>query len=243
MKLSAISKILFLFLSAAASSLLVCGPAPAATDPAYSATEVFDHVLETQEAQAWSQADVVKEERAPGQKKPDISKGHLLTAPGGLARLELTKPSKGLIVSDGKTLWVELPEVEQVMRYSSAKMRQSGNFFLDLAPTIRHYSQTSYRRLMVPGPGFDSAKVSALELQPLQPSQAGFEKLQVWVDQGSWTILQVRLNYGGTESTVHFSHAKAVTKADVAKDPKQDMDPARFTYKAPKGFEIFDLDL
>jgi outer membrane lipoprotein-sorting protein len=215
----------------------------AAAKPKFPATEVFEKVLAAQESLAWSSAEITEEERAKGEKKATISKGKLISAQGGLAHLELTLPSKGLIVSDGKSLWVELPEVSQVMKYSAAKLRQSGNFFLDLAPTIRHYSKASYRRLIVPGPGFDPNTVSALELQPLKPQQAGFERLRVWVDQDNWTILQVRMDYGGTQSLVTFEKIKAATKDAVAKDPKRDVDPKLFEYKAPKGFEIFDLDM
>ena len=218
-------------------------PLYAVKRPKFPATEVFDKVLSVQESMAWMSADIIKEERAAGDKKTVISKGTLTTKPGGLARLELTVPSKGLILSDGKSLWVELPEVSQVMRYSATKLRQSGNFFLDLAPTIRHYSKASYRRLVMPGPGFDPEKVSALELQPVKPGQAGFEKLRVWVDQNTWSILQVWMDYGGTQSTVKFKNVHTVSNETVKKDSKLDVDPKLFEYKAPKGFEIFDLDL
>ena len=218
-------------------------PAFAATKPRFPATEIFDKVLAAQEALAWSQAEITKEEKNAGDKKVAISKGMLYSKPGGLARLELTEPSKSLIVSDGKKLWVELPEVQQVMEYSALKLRESGNFFLDLAPTIRHYAKASYRRLIVPGPGFDPDLVSALELQPLKPRQAGFERLRVWVEQGTWSIIQVSLDYGGTDSSIRFKHRQAMSSAAVAKDPKRDLDPQLFTYKAPKGFEVFDLDL
>jgi outer membrane lipoprotein-sorting protein len=215
----------------------------AAERPKFPATEVFEKVLAAQESLAWSSAEITKEERAKGEKKATISRGKLISKQGGLARLELTVPSKGLILSDGQHLWVELPEVAQVMKYSAAKLRQSGNFFLDLAPTIRHYSKASYRRLIVPGPGFDPNTTSALELQPLKPQQAGFERLRVWVDQDNWTILQVRMDYGGTQSKVTFEKIRAATKDAVAQDPTRDVDPKLFQYKAPKGFEIFDLDL
>ncbi len=223
--------------------LLLAPPAGAAVRPKFTATDVFEKVLAAQESQAWSQADIVKEERNAGQKKAAISKGLLRSRTGGLARLELTEPSPGLIVADGKHLWVELPEVQQVMRYNSEKLKESGNFFLDLAPTIRHYSQTSFRRLVLPGPGFDPDKVSALELQPLKPSQAGFEKLRVWVDQKHWSIVQVRLDYGGTQSTIKFSHLRSVSKSELAEDATRDLDPKLFEYKAPVGFETFDLDM
>ena len=137
--------------------------------------------------------------------------------PGGLARLDIQKPKPGLILSDGKSLWVELPEVNQVMRYNAAKLKESGNFFLDLPSSIRHYAKASQRRLFpARAEGFDPTRVCALELLPLHPSQAGFERLRVWVDEDRWAVLRVQLDYGGTRSDVRFDDIKIGEQAAVA---------------------------
>ena len=216
-----------------------------AVKPRYTAPQVFDKVLKAQESMAWMQADATKVEGPIGAKAKDLSltKGRLQSQPGGLARLDISAPSKGLILADGKSLWVELSEVEQVMKYDARKLAASGNFFLDLASSIRHYSKASQRRLIPAGEGFDASRVTALELQPLKPQQAGFERLRVWVDEKDWVVLRVLMDYGGTRSDIRFEGVKVLGKDALAKDPKLGLDPALFKYKPPKGYEVFDLDL
>lgn len=224
---------------------LVPALALAAVKPRYTAPEVFDQVLATQEAQAWLKASVVKREGPIHAKTADLAltRGRLQSQPGGLARLEISEPSKGLILADGKVLWVELAEVQQVMKYDVRKLVASGNFFLDLASSIRHYSKASQRRLIPVGQGFDASHVTALELLPLKPEQAGFERLRVWVDEKGWVVLRVLMDFGGTRSDIRFEAVSTLSQAALAKDPKQALDPALFKYKPPKGFEVFDLDL
>ncbi|HTB35260.1 MAG TPA: outer-membrane lipoprotein carrier protein LolA [bacterium] len=223
--------------------LALAVPAFAADKPRYTAAEVFDQMLKAQEARAWWTAKVTKVEGPIQGGKSTTSEGLFSVKPGGLARLDIQKPSPGMILSDGKLLWVELPEVSQVMRYNAAKLKESGNFFLDLPSSIRHYAKASQRRLFVPGEGFDPARDCALELLPLHPSQAGFERLRVWVDEDRWVILRVQLDYGGTRSDVRFDDIKIGEQAAVAAGTVKDLDPALFRYQPPKGFEIFDLDL
>lgn len=216
------------------AGLLLAGPLAGAQAPRYTAPQVFDEMLKAQEARAWFQASVVKREGPVGQSPTAVSRGVLRAAPGGRARLDISEPSPGVIVSDGKRLWVELTEVNQVMSYDAAKLKESGNFFLDLPSSIRHYSKASQRRLIVPGEGFDPEKVSAVELLPLHPDKAGFARLQVWVEERRWVVLRVLLDYGGTRSDVRFEGIR--TGAD------KPLDEALFHYKPPKGFEVFDLD-
>jgi outer membrane lipoprotein-sorting protein len=223
--------------------LLTAGMLGAAEKPPYTADEVFAKMLEAQEAQGYYTAQVEKAEGPVGKKPVSISKGRLQAEPGAKARMEITSPSAGLVLSDGKHLWVELADVKQVMKYDATRLIASGNFFLDLASSVRHYSHAAYKRLIVAGKGFDPAQVTALELLPKEPDKAGFERMRVWVDHERWTVLRVLLDYGGTRSDVRFSKIKILGKDALAKDPSQAPEPGLFQYSPPKGYEVFDLDL
>lgn len=210
----------------------------------YMPGDVFQAVLEAQDRQAWVRADVVKTETAlSGGKAPTITKGHLVSKHGGKARLQIDEPAAGLLVADGEHVWMELPQVEQVMRYDEASLAASGNFFLDLASSIRHYSKASVKRRLKPGPGYDEARVAALEMVPTHPEQAGFERLKVWVDDRRWVVLRVVMDYGGTESDVAFQNVEVMTFAGIRADPGQVLPKDLFEYKPPKGFEVFDMNL
>jgi outer membrane lipoprotein-sorting protein len=100
-------------------------PAPARADGALrlEAGDVFQGMLEAEDKRAWMQADVVKTEQALGSAKaPAVTQGRLTSAEGGKARLVISSPTPGLIVADGKRLWVELAPVQQVMRYNETSL-------------------------------------------------------------------------------------------------------------------------
>jgi outer membrane lipoprotein-sorting protein len=205
----------------------------------YSAREVYDHLLKAQEAQAYLSCTIVKEEIQSGGVSQRVT-GTLEVASGGKAYLEMTMPSRQRAISDGQTLWVEMSDVKQVMKYNAEQLRQSGNFFLDLEASVRHYAKTSLKRLVLPGNDFAGQAVSTLELMPLDPDKAGFEKMRLWVDQGTWQVLQVELSLSGVDTRVRFENLKVLSKVELAQGAKIP-DPERFTYQVPKGYEVFDL--
>lgn len=160
---------------------------------------------------------------------------------GGLALLEMRTPGVEKAVSDGKHLWVELPDVKQVIKYDALKLRESGNFFLDLASSVRYYARESVKRLIPEGQGFDPARTSALEIRPLKAVEAGFERLRVWVDHQDWVVRQVALKLGGLDTTVRFEKIHRVTQKDLAQGRKPALDRRLFLYQPPPGFQVFDL--
>jgi len=234
-----------LVLAALLAFALPAGAATAKDPPLrYTAGDVFQGMLAAQDKLNWMQADIVKTEQAMGSKKqPTVTRGHLVSRHGGKARLVIQDPAPGVIVADGKRLWVELTPVSQVMCYDEAKLAASGNFFLDLASSIRHYAKASIKRRFQPGEGFDASRVSALEMAPTHPQQAGFERLRVWVDDRRWVVLRVQMEYGGTRSDVTFSNIQVLSSRAVRADPGQALAKTLFDYKPPAGFEVFNLDL
>jgi outer membrane lipoprotein-sorting protein len=210
-----------------------------AAQPGMTALEVYEKVLKAQQQQASLSCRIVKEELR-GAGAPLAVTGTLEVEAGGKAYLEMTVPSRQLAVSDGRTLWVEMSDVKQVMKYNAEQLRQGGNFFLDLGSSIRYYAKASLKRLVEPGPGFDEAHTAALELMPLDPAAAGFERMRVWVDRDGWLVRQVELKVGGVDTRVRFEDVHVVTKAEAGEGHKVPS-AARFKYQPPKGYEVFDL--
>src|SRR5688572_249945 len=96
-----------------------------------TALEVYENVLKTQKKQASLECDIVREE-LKGTVAAQKVTGTLKTLRGGKAWLEISAPSRQLLVSDGKALYVELSDVKQVMKYDAVQLKKGGNFFLDL---------------------------------------------------------------------------------------------------------------
>src|SRR5438034_601132 len=116
-----------------------------------TALEVYENVLKAQKQQASVECEIVGEEIHAGVSGTAQGvTGTLKVASGGKAWLEMTVPSHQLAVSDGKALYVEMSDVKQVMKYDAVQLKKSGNFFLDLGSSIRHYAKASLKRLIVP---------------------------------------------------------------------------------------------
>jgi outer membrane lipoprotein-sorting protein len=214
-------------------------PAKASKAAEMTALEVYEKVLKAQKDQAALECRIVREDLKAQGEAQKVS-GTLKVAAGGKARLDITFPSRQLVVSDGKALYIQMDDVKQVMKYDAQQLKKGGNFFLDLGSSIRFYAKASLKRLIEAGPGFDPAKTAALELMPLDPRAAGFERMRVWVDRGEWLVRRVELKVGGVDTRVSFEKVLAVTRAEAAKGAKVPPD-SEFRYAAPKGYEVFDL--
>lgn len=217
-------------------------PTSAAEPPArfkVSAQQVMAHLLKAQASLAAFSCDVSREEIQDGA-APRLSQGTLKVKPGGRARFEIAKPSPQLLVSDGSTLWMALPEARQVFRQETRSLRTSGQFFLDLTSSIRYYSKNSQARLRSAGPGFDPRSTAALELTPKDPASSGFDKVVVWVDLKRWLILQGELSGSGSLVRVKFSAIRAYSLAQVKANPARRLPDKLFHYQPPKGWEVFD---
>ena len=210
----------------------------------FTARQVFDRMLKAQDEQQIIRCDMIKEDRMDGTdlaQSATVTKGRLLMKKGGKAVLEITDPVSQKVVSDGKTLWMELPDAAQVMKYDVTMMRETCNFFLDLPASIRYYAKKSLKRLIAPGEAYRDKPVSALELDPDDPEKAGFTKMQVWVDHQKWVIVKILLHTQGMQISVAFENSEVVRTAQIKKNPKLNVSNSQFNYKVPEGFQVFDL--
>jgi len=208
----------------------------------FSAQEVVERLLKTQAKVASFSCTVLREDiqELSDHSAPRRVTGTLRAKPGGLARFEIKEPSAQLLVSDGKTLWMVLPEARQVFRQETKALRTSGQFFLDLTTSIRYYARNSKPRLRAPGEGFNPRNTVALELSPKDPSTCGFDRVVVWVDLKNWLVLQSELTGSGLLVRAKFKDIKAYTKQQIAADPRRGLPDKLFHYQTPKGWEIFD---
>ncbi len=214
----------------------------AAENPVLTADKVFTNLLNAQENQASMECVVVREE-VPKEGAPRRVSGTLKVRHGGYARLHITAPSEQKAVSDGKFLWVEMADVKQVMKYDARALSASGNFFLNLGSSLRHYAKASLKRLIPVGEGYDEKRTAALELMPTDPEGAGFERMRVWVDTKDWVVREVSLALAGVDNKVRFEQVAVVWKDETRrkKDRKKALPAYLFMYKPPKGYEVFDL--
>lgn len=208
----------------------------------FTADQVVERLLKTQSGIASFSCTVLREDfqELSDRSGPRQVTGTLKARPGGLARFEIKEPSPQLLISDGKTLWMVLPEARQVFRQETRSLRTSGQFFLDLTTSIRYYARNSTPRLRAPGSGFNPRNTVALELSPKDPASCGFDKVVLWVDLKNWLVLQSELSGSGLLVRARFKDIRAYTKEQVKADPRCGLPSKLFQYQVPKGWEVFD---
>jgi outer membrane lipoprotein-sorting protein len=227
--------------SPAAEALLSPTAKAAARLPVLSARNIIDRLLKQQARLAAFSCTLVREEYRDSEPNaaPRVVTGTLKAKPGGRSRYEVGGPPPQQLINDGRSVWMVLPEAKQVFKQDAQALAASGQFFLDLASSIRYYAKTSLARRVPAGGGF-GPEVAAIELSPRDSASAGFDRVVVWVDQRRWQPRQAVLYGGGITVRVRFENLKSATLDDVIKDPRRRLPDSIFRYQPPKGWEVFD---
>ena len=156
------------------------------------------------------------------------AEGTVLLKKGGKMRWDYKSPAKQQIVSDGKTLWVYTPDLNQVNKGEAPKALAgpAGSFLAGLGKleeqfTVRLHAQKA-----------DKAGRPMLDLAPKQPTPL-LTRLVLTVDPKDWIVREAVL-YDQFQNTVTMQFSK------VAMNPK--LEDSLFTFAPPKGAAVVPLD-
>jgi outer membrane lipoprotein carrier protein len=149
---------------------------------------------------------------------------------GGKMRWEYTSPSPQQIVSDGTSLWVYTPELNQVNKGNAPKALAgpAGSFLAGLGRVRNEFSV----RFMNPAAKLDAAGRPVLDLTPKNPTPL-LTRLVLSVDPKDYLVRQAVL-YDQFENTVTMNFTKIVTNAGVA--------DSLFIFTPPAGAVVVPLE-
>ena len=148
---------------------------------------------------------------------------------GGKLRWEYTQPTPQEIVSDGKTLWVYTPTLNQVnvAPAPEALAGPAGSFLIGLGKLREHFGV----RFLNPVQPRDGDGNVVLDLAPKQPLPT-LARLILSIDPRSWEVRKAVV-YDQFENTVTMRFTKVAVNSGL---------PDRtFTFVAPKGVAIVPL--
>jgi outer membrane lipoprotein carrier protein len=148
---------------------------------------------------------------------------------GGKVRWEYTQPTPQEIVSDGKTLWVYTPSLNQVnvAPAPEALAGPAGSFLVGLGKLREHFTV----RFMNPAQPRDGEGNYVLDLTPKQPLPT-MTRLILSVDARSWEVRKAVV-YDQFENTVTMRFTKMALNTGLA--------DGLFTFTAPKGVATVPL--
>ena len=155
--------------------------------------------------------------------------GTLYLKKGGKLRWEYTQPTPQEIVSDGKTLWVYTPTLNQVnvAPAPEALAGPAGSFLIGLGKLREHFGV----RFMNPAQPRDGDGNVVLDLAPKQPLPT-LARLILSIDPRSWEVRKAVV-YDQFENTVTMRFTKMTLNSGLA--------DSLFTFTAPKGVATVPL--
>jgi outer membrane lipoprotein carrier protein len=142
------------------------------------------------------------------------------------------EPKGDKIISDGKFVWVYLPnsQPDQVIRIAIAD-GASGAGSLDL---ISEFFDSPKSRYKVQDGGATTVEGRAARAVQLTPTKAAsFTKATVWIDVNNGKLLQFEAE----------EHSGIIRRVKITSfTPNVDVDAATFVFKPPKGVRVVDRD-
>jgi len=155
--------------------------------------------------------------------------GSVYLKKGGKLRWEYTQPTPQEIVSDGKTLWVYTPTLNQVnvAPAPEALAGPAGSFLVGLGKLREHFGV----RFMNPAQPRDGDGNVVLDLAPKQPLPT-LARLILSVDPRSWEVRKAVV-YDQFENTVTMRFTKMALNSNLP--------DSLFTFTAPKGVATVPL--
>jgi outer membrane lipoprotein carrier protein len=157
----------------------------------------------------------------------EVSKGKLWAARGGKLRMEYTEPPGHLLVSDGRRVWVYVPENKQAVVDSMGRDGQSA-----LAEMLLQDLDESHAKL-VGEERADGRNCYVILVKDLE-DPPGLEWLKIWIDRRSWLTCALELrDINENVTKFSFSDIRKLTKID------EDL----FKFEAPPGIEVVESPL
>ncbi len=155
--------------------------------------------------------------------------GSVYLKKGGKLRWEYTQPTPQEIVSDGKTLWVYTPTLNQVnvAPAPEALAGPAGSFLVGLGKLREHFGV----RFLNPVQPRDGDGNVVLDLAPKQPLPT-LSRLILSVDPRTWEVRKAVV-YDQFENTVTMRFTKMVLNSGLA--------DSLFTFTPPKGVATVPL--
>ncbi|MGH7313386.1 MAG: LolA family protein [Candidatus Rokuibacteriota bacterium] len=157
------------------------------------------------------------------------AQGAIYLKKGGKVRWEYSEPTTQQIVSDGKTLWVFTPSLNQVNTGPAPEVLAgpAGSFLAGLGRLREHF----HVRLLNPAQATDAEGNVALDLAPKEPVPT-LSRLILTVDPRSWQVRQAVV-FDQFENTVTMRFSRLAVNSGLA--------DRLFTFVPPPGVATVPL--
>jgi len=164
--------------------------------------------------------------------EPQVIKGDAVIKKKDKFRVHYTEPNEQIMISDGKTIYVYTPSLNQAIKQSVASANANTKFYTDFSSSLNHYVKNSSTEVTEDDSSYTFSMV------PENKKELDYDSIAVKVSKKDLMPYSMTMKVQGTVSEVEFSETVNYT-ADEAAD-NADLADKNFEFKAPDGVEVID---
>ncbi len=142
------------------------------------------------------------------------------------------KPAEQLLVSDGKTLWVYTPQLEQAIRQKLEDANLNMNFYVEMESSLDYYAGLSDVK------SYDEGKNHVISMVPKKKGTVPFDSMEAGFSKETLLPSYMNAKYEGMDIKVKFINPKAYNEQEAAANPE--MADINFIFRPPQGTEIME---
>lgn len=146
--------------------------------------------------------------------------------------VKYTKPAEQLLVSDGKTLWVYTPQLEQAIKQKIEDANLNMNFYVEMETSLGYYSKLSDVK------STEDEKNHIISMKPKKKGTVPFDTMEAGFSKETLLPSYMNAKSEGMDIKVKFINAKAYSEKQAAANP--DMDDINFIFRPPQGTEVIE---
>jgi outer membrane lipoprotein carrier protein len=166
--------------------------------------------------------------------EPQDVKGTAVLKKKDKFRIHYTSPQEQLLISDGKSIWVYTPAMQQAIKQSVESANVDAKLYTDMGSSIKHFARNSKTVLT------EDDKAYNLVMVPEKGKGIPYDEITARIDKKSMYPVFMGMKYEGAATEMTFSDIVNYTEESAAKNT--DLANKNFTFTAPEGVEVIEAE-
>src|ERR1035437_2667108 len=189
---------------------------------------LIDRMNEAQADKAATKADMMIKTIYSGA-SPQIVKGTAVIKKKDKFRVHYTEPQEQFIISNGKTIWVYTPAMQQVIQQTVKSANVDVKLYTDMGNSIAHFARHSKAALTEDDMSYN------LVMLPEKDKNIMYDEITARIDKKTLVPVFMGFKYEGAATEVTFTDIVNYTEAEAKNAPE--LADKNFTFIKPADVE------
>lgn len=165
---------------------------------------------------------------------PQVVKGTAVIKKKDKFNIHYTEPQEQMIISNGKTIWVYTPAMQQVIKQTVESANVDAKLYTDMGNSIAYFARNSKTTMAEDDVNYN------LVMVPVKDKGIMYDEITARIDKKTLDPVFMGLKYEGAATEVTFADTVNYTEAQAETVPE--LLNKNFTFTAPEGVEVIEAE-